>query len=159
MCQTEAKELVLFLEKAKKIQPVGTITFKETFLAEEKNDCIAHNCVLLLKIEFVTAERKKSNNKQKRFSQALPKHLTPFFVCDLWYDKVSKDFANYFHYLSLNAINFFQFFFFYPKKSLFFLLRCVNIFPFFYQKQLLVAIKHASVVFALERVDLSLIYR
>jgi len=65
------------------------------------------------------------------FSQVLPKHLTPFFVCDLLYDKVSKDFANYFHSFHLNIINCFQFFF-YPKSlSFFLLLRCINCCAYF----------------------------
>ena len=46
---------------------------------------------------------------------------------------------------------------FLPKKVFIFLLRCVTIFRFFYQKQLFVAIKHISVIFAFERVDFSLI--
>ena len=55
------KELVLFLEEAKIIQPIGTITFKATFFWGGKEyHCIAHNYVLPLKIEFVTAERKKA---------------------------------------------------------------------------------------------------
>ena len=69
MCQKETKELILFLEEAKKIQPIWTITFKASFFwGGEKNNWIAHNYVLPLKIEFVTAERKKKgSNKQKRF--------------------------------------------------------------------------------------------
>ena len=147
------KELVLFLEEAKIIQPIGTITFKATFFWGGGG--IPLHCTQLcftFENRICDGREKKGNNKQKRFvtfnwnihtifHKFCQNILPPFFVCDLWYDKASKDFANYFHSLCLNAINFSRFFFT-PKTVFIFVLRNINTLRLFCQIQLLVAIQH-----------------
>ena len=125
------KELVLFLEEAKIIQPIGTITFKATFFLGGEG--IPLHCTQLcftFENRICDGREKKGNNKQKRFvtfnwnihtifHKFCQNILPPFFVCDLWYDKASKDFANYFHSLCLYSINFSQFFFTQKQSSFF----------------------------------------